>query len=398
MHWFIPLIAAALPTYMIRLTIAGIPTTVLELLIYLSLAGILIGRPWAAIGERLRPYCQRYGWPIAFFFLAAVVSSFISPDLRQALGLLKAYIIDPLILFIVILIWTDSPERKESIIYGLLAGGLVVALSALVMPAAGRALGLYAYDVNPSPNYPALFLAPIAAISLGVLSHKRLNGQHRAWLGVGTALMLAAIIQTGSRAALAAFAVALGVAIIRFAAFGPLKKWKGLYKPALTIFAAIVIASGAILARPDFSSQANTRETTSNNLRSEIWRTTLVDIIPRKPLLGVGLGNFQSFFTDLTAQRINFPEFISPWARTPHNFFLTIWTNLGILGLIAIVWLLVIFFQERYKNKKNALNFALTAGMIALLAHGMLDAPYWKNDLAALFWIILALGALNEEV
>ncbi len=30
--------------------------------------------------------------------------------------------------------------------------------------------------------------------------------------------------------------------------------------------------------------------------------------------------------------------------------------------------------------------------MTALLIHGLVDVPYFKNDLAMLFWIIYALG------
>ena len=32
------------------------------------------------------------------------------------------------------------------------------------------------------------------------------------------------------------------------------------------------------------------------------------------------------------------------------------------------------------------------ASMAALLVHGLVDVPYFKNDLALLFWIIYALG------
>ena len=33
-------------------------------------------------------------------------------------------------------------------------------------------------------------------------------------------------------------------------------------------------------------------------------------------------------------------------------------------------------------------------GMIAMLVYGLVDVPYFKNDLAVIFWTLLALGEM----
>ena len=32
------------------------------------------------------------------------------------------------------------------------------------------------------------------------------------------------------------------------------------------------------------------------------------------------------------------------------------------------------------------------AGMVAMLAYGLVDVPYFKNDLSVVFWVLLALN------
>lgn len=42
-------------------------------------------------------------------------------------------------------------------------------------------------------------------------------------------------------------------------------------------------------------------------------------------------------------------------------------------------------------NKERILTLASTCAMIALLVYGLVDVPYFKNDLAILFWIIVGI-------
>lgn len=396
MNWLVPATIFLLPAYLIRFLVAGIPTTVLEVLIYLCVLGLLISQPLATTGSRLRMAFRQYGLPIALFILGSLIATAIAPDKRIALGLLKAYVLDPILLFMVLAAWVDSTEKFRRILLALLASGVFVGLSAILgmRNLEGRALGLYAIDINPSPNFLALYLTPIAALAIGLLQKTKSHLIRPGWLAFGIAIMLTGIFLSASRGGLLAIGITYGLAIIWLIG-DRTKRLAGRPIQALVLlFLAVALAVGGWLARPDFSQNASHRATTSNNLRYEIWRTTLVDIIPARPLSGVGLGNYQNYFTEITQNRVNFPEFIAPWALTPHNLFLTIWVNLGLFGLIGLLWLISWYFTDAAKIKDPALRRGLMLAMTALMVHGLVDSTYWKNDLSTLFWILLALAPL----
>ena len=89
----------------------------------------------------------------------------------------------------------------------------------------------------------------------------------------------------------------------------------------------------------------------------------------------------------------------------PHNIFLTMWVNLGILGLIGFVWILVWFFSVALSrnnltigqfNNSTIIPF-LAASMITLLTTGLVDSPYIKNDLSIFFWALMTLLVISRS-
>src|SRR5690606_23613524 len=79
----------------------------------------------------------------------------------------------------------------------------------------------------------------------------------------------------------------------------------------------------------------------------------------------------------------------------PHSLLLNFWSETGLLGVAgfllvvfafaAVAWLVIRAHPDEW------LPPAVIAAMIALLVHGLVDVPYFKNDLAMLFWIIVGL-------
>ena len=84
----------------------------------------------------------------------------------------------------------------------------------------------------------------------------------------------------------------------------------------------------------------------------------------------------------------------------PHNFILNFWSELGLLGLITILGLVGIFVAKNIMATKNYyhwLNFALLATIGTIFVHGLVDVPYFKNDLAVLFWLIFAIFIIHDN-
>ncbi len=386
MSYLISLILLLLPSYLIRFSIEGIPTTALEVLIYVV---FLIGL-WQAKKTGFHKIPLKIYLPISLFIIALAISTIIASDKLAALGLLKGFFIDPLLVFW--LIWQFiKKEDLLKLFWGLIGSGTFVALHTIILKilgnstADGRVIGIFGY----SPNYVALFLAPVAVL---LIAYGLQLTAHRKYLllmicGPILVISLAAIYFSGSRGGFLAILGGTGIFI--------LSNFWGWIRQRISakIIIAILILSSLYISwtyfQPDFSVSPENggRIATSNNLRWQIWETTL-ELAKEHPLLGVGLGNFQNAFGALTQNRPNFPEYITPMALTPHNIFLLFWLETGILGLVAFIWLLVIFFHQALKNLNSKYSPIILGVMSTLVLYGFIEASIWKNDLSIIFWVI----------
>jgi hypothetical protein len=52
------------------------------------------------------------------------------------------------------------------------------------------------------------------------------------------------------------------------------------------------------------------------------------------------------------------------------------------------------FFKRGLHGKKYRHHLVLMTGMVAMLVYGLVDVPYFKNDLSVVFWILLALNGI----
>ena len=78
----------------------------------------------------------------------------------------------------------------------------------------------------------------------------------------------------------------------------------------------------------------------------------------------------------------------------PHNLFLNFWTETGLFGMLGMLGMLgnLFFVAYRvYRGPAKIVGTMLLAMLRAVLVHGLLDVPYFKNDLAMEWWVISAL-------
>jgi len=84
-----------------------------------------------------------------------------------------------------------------------------------------------------------------------------------------------------------------------------------------------------------------------------------------------------------------------------HNLYLHTWLSVTLAGLIILLIILLWWWTKAIKFLKQREYFWLYAGLAILLAWavgGLADTPYYKNDLAFLFWLILALIMASQNV
>lgn len=422
MIYFLAFILFFLPSYLIRFQIGGIPTNLLDILIILAILALSIRHYVLRKQDKNLNYLlpnAYYLIPISLFFLAGLISVYVAPDKLSALGYLKSWIILPILFSSLVRSCVKEKRDIYILLAGLLGGGAWVSLHAIfqrfmgLTTLDGRVLGIYGLfpAENASPNFLSLYLTPIAAVALALALGQTIKRKFSIALLLycSTALLfLLAIYFSGSRGGFLGIVSAL-LLIAYCLLLYYLPSWKKIWKIGLVLSFIIGLIVVYLWAKPDLSAPPNSgRVATSNNIRFEIWKTSL-EIIKQKPLVGVGLGNFQNYFQELTKNRVNYPEFIAPNAYSPHNLFLAVWLNMGLLGLISFIWLLILFFKNfkyssceasreagsrpagRSGSARNTYYLILITFMVALLVHGLVDTPYFKNDLAILFWLFPAL-------
>src|SRR5579859_2878716 len=99
-RWALALTAAASPLYVVRWHVGPLPTTTLELLILATLglyALLLILRRGPL------PRRSPYEIPIALMLLAGLIGIFVATDHRGALGIFRAYLVEPMAMYYVAL-------------------------------------------------------------------------------------------------------------------------------------------------------------------------------------------------------------------------------------------------------------------------------------------------------
>jgi O-antigen ligase len=125
--------------------------------------------------------------------------------------------------------------------------------------------------------------------------------------------------------------------------------------------------------------------------RLRLWQSAWV-MLRDHPWLGVGLDNFLYQYRT----RYILPDaWQEPNLSHPHNILLDFGTRLGIGGIVVLAWLQLAFwriawrlYRRQAERETKALVLGLMAGMIATLAHGLVDNSFFLVDLAFIFFLI----------
>ena len=200
---------------------------------------------------------------------------------------------------------------------------------------------------------------------------------------------------------------------------------------------AFIVIFANINLRDKFIEKA-TLSDFSGEVRKQQWRETwkVLTESPQRFILGAGLDNYQKAVKPYHQEGIFFnkdndPDFrrklvlfnneykMKYWQPVeiymyPHNIFLNFWSELGLAGALLFVWIIAKFyyigFRQLFQNsklkiknsgsnaKESYLIIALLCTMTAIVVHGAVDVPYFKNDLSVMFWVIIALMGMSNLI
>ena len=383
-----------IPFYFLRFELVGIPTNIFEIAVLIAIFPMVL----ELIVHRKQPEPGKL-LPFLLVFFAGV-SIFIADDTRAALGIFKSWFLVPSILYLVII---NSFNRDEvlKLAYPIYISLLIISawailqklgvITTLFYQTGDSSFSQYLSDsarvFGPfeSPNYLAMYLVPTIFLSLPIFAGSKFSFT-KVFYAIGFTLPVLALWYAGSRAGIIAFLVS----IIIFSIIQINKK----FNISNILLAALSVLSIAALVYFFIIIQFNPN---SDNIRIEIYKYS-IDLIQANWSFGVGLGGFKSAIVAITENAESFKTHALPYALHPHNIFMAFWLNLGLAGVLVFVINLVSFFYQTAKDKKKTIIFAATLmAMIAIIIHGFFDTTYFKNDLAAIFWLILALRYLTND-
>jgi hypothetical protein len=326
--------------------------------------------------------------PLGLLAIGAGVGLLVSYDRALSWPMLLT-VLGSLALFFAIVNSHASPQR--------LAGGLVLAAGLMALyfvgqyshfdyqegvgrvATVGRITGSLLPDLvvfRPLPDAMAGFLEGTLLLGL-VLAWRGRGWQRWAW-GLAALLVAYALLISGSRGAWVGLAVAVGI-------------WALLFIPsrALRLALAVLAAAGGLLAvylalrlvRPGSHVFALTSALDTASSRYVLYRNSL-NLLADYPLTGIGLGD--TFTMVYSRYQLLIPVSYLTYA---HNLFLSVVLGLGLVGLVALVWLLIGFYRfvarvERTELESEQVSIFRAAwlGASVTFVHGLIDSPQFSHS------------------
>lgn len=379
-----------IPFYFFRFSIGPIKTNIFEVTVLVSL--------FLAFNFKLSTKTKiNFGsiW-VKIFVFSAFLAIFFASDKVNAAGIFKGWFLAPYLLYLVVInLFTkkDLPKLSLSLylsfaivtIWGVLQSWHIVGLSFYQK---NSDLAQYLASDNfrifgpfESPNYLAMFLTATFFLVLpafSLIKKEKSKIFYYSFL-IPFGLAIYDIFLTKSRAGLIAFFVAL---IIFIFSVGKKRKRQNLRLP---IFFLIFFMIFSYFYFKNISQDRGE----SNESRLQIYEYS-VSMLKNNSVFGIGLGEFQTKITAMSSNDAKFQDETLSYALHPHNLYLAIWLNLGLIGLVSFCGLLIYFVKKIKLIGVNYITVCLVSSLVAVLIHGLFDTTYFKNDLSALFLLVFA--------
>jgi hypothetical protein len=285
-----------------------------------------------AAGQMQVAFLIQIGYAMFTWLIAALVIKYAGYDLIESGIKLKSGLVDYYIFFLVFLFGVRTVDEALTVIKWMLFGAVFANLATILDTAGiinlgyreridGRTQGAIG-ESNQYAAYIILFIPGLIAAAVGARGLMRL-----AWLG-GALISCVALAMTASRGGVVGivFAAVIGAYLYRhLVSYSRVAGW---VLAGLVLFVVVLSFSqyGGLLTERIFGQTSNIDVTEASSGRSEIWAG----------LLGTMVANPITFVTGFGWD----VYWSMPFHFSPHNHYLALWFNLGLVGLATGSYLL----------------------------------------------------------
>ncbi|MBD3360820.1 hypothetical protein GF366_03395 [Candidatus Peregrinibacteria bacterium] len=380
-----------LQAYLLRFSIGPYPSNLQEILIGITFLVFLIeSLKEKNLIQKIKK--TRNHW-IILSFIGLTILSIILVPIKENLDLIRhlKFLFFAVVLgFIFLETFKSSKERKKAI--------KIAGLGAITFGIFSAVYNLLGYNVAhdlrllgplDAAVYLAYYLTPFFLFFTIQFFENPKNKENF----VCSIILLMLIFLTRSMGA-------IGGAFLVIFLYLTIRNWKKILrnkkaKVILTITAILLI--GAVF----YSKILPTITTPYSSLdeRGEIWQTSAYLLEkPKNLFFGVGYGQFEYHYIQ-NVDNILGREPLDYNVIQPHNIFLLFIFHYGILGLAFITFCIYKTIRKITKLKHKKLKIEQISLFILLyfFIHGLIDTPFYKNDLMILLIIFLEMGLTKKE-
>lgn len=341
--------------------------------------------------------------PVAFLLTVAAAATLQSVSLSASLLSLMIWLTAGLLFFMTVNLVRSSRDAA-ALLGPVLAGAALMTVWAVyqfivppqideswVDPATSGQL-VRSFASLGNPNYLAEYMALYLPLGIALwLQHPR----RRLIMALPVLGMALSLALTYSRGGYLALIIALGVfMLMRFrrwlvplillgiagVAFAP--------QSVLNRFETGLVDLGRMVTALTSGSQIELADT-SNTYRVNLWIGVL-HMLQQYWAVGAGLGAEASVMV--------YQEFMLAGVRAAHshNTYLQVLVEMGVLGLVAVLWTLLVIIRRTFVvgvNPRSALLVAaVPAALAGMLFHGMVEHIWYNPKLLFAFWAVAGLG------
>lgn len=365
-----------------------------------SVAAILLLVCWLIEGQFAAKAREVINNPICIavlvYFLVMVVGLLWTESLSDGLEVIrKRWKILILPIFLTTVRWEQRWSYLTAFIAGVVVTMLVIDLAYLGLP---KAIGLTSFRWAYESIINHMLFTPMLALAIYLVLHQvfwgRLLGWQRIWLALLSGLMIANVFLTRGRAGQLAFLVLMALLLMQYYRRSLVKAMT----IALIVLPLVCIAAyhlspvfqQRILQIPDDLTTFDQHPKTSSiGLRLHYWKVSW-QIIKHSPWLGVGTGDFASTYAALNQQYS--PKV--PVVDNPHNQYIFVMVQQGVLGLVSLLGLFAVYFGEARRRQDGWQRIRYAFPLFFLV---IMTTESYLNLTATGFLFSLASGVLFKR-